>query len=155
LRRLAKFFALSPQERTVFLTALLLLPATRLSLAVWDFKRTSRWLGRLSVAPARPTDQPTNEPSVERTMMLVRAAAAAGVCRTTCLPRSLVLLALLRRHGANALLRIGARKQAGCMEAHAWVEVGSQRLDPSSAQDKDFVPLAVAGSFGRSERGLA
>jgi hypothetical protein len=87
-------------------------------------------------------------------MMLVRVAAANGICETTCLPRSLVLCTLLRRRGAEATLRLGVRKQAGDIEAHAWVEVGGLRLDPSGAQG-DFVPLANFGSLDWTERGAA
>lgn len=54
-----------------------------------------------------------------RTTRLVTAAArfAGG----TCLARSIVLVALLRRRGIPAELRIGVRKGDRGFEAHAWV----------------------------------
>jgi hypothetical protein len=59
----------------------------------------------------------------------------------TCLEQSLVLAAMLRRRGLDAKLRIGARKQAGRFEAHAWVELDGAMLDPAAGAMPEFVPF--------------
>lgn len=54
-------------------------------------------------------------------------AASQHLPRTRCLPRALVLEALLRQAGIDADLRIGvAKTPARGLVAHAWVECGDQ-----------------------------
>jgi Transglutaminase-like superfamily len=60
---------------------------------------------------------------------LEQAAARHIPVRTNCLERSLVLWWLLERRGIGARLRLGARKDQGRFEAHAWVEVRGAMLD--------------------------
>jgi hypothetical protein len=76
---------------------------------------------------------------------MIRAASVYGVCQATCLPQSLVAWALLRRQGLDPTLRLGARKNAGVLEAHAWIEVGSMSLDAGAREGDDpFVPFEIA-----------
>jgi len=52
-----------------------------------------------------------------------------------------VLWALLRRHGFAAELKIGARKEAGRFEAHAWVELDRVPLNDETSSNRQFVPF--------------
>jgi hypothetical protein len=59
----------------------------------------------------------------------------------TCLEKSLVLWRQLGRRGIAAELRIGARKEAGRFEAHAWVEMGNVVLNDSDATHMHYAPF--------------
>lgn len=69
------------------------------------------------------------------------AAARHVFFRPNCLEQSLVLWWLLRARGIFAGLRIGARKDAGQFEAHAWVEIAGTTLNVASHGPLDFVPF--------------
>jgi hypothetical protein len=59
----------------------------------------------------------------------------------SCLEKSLVLWWQLGRRGIAAELRIGARKEAGRFEAHAWVEMGDVVLDDSGETHMHYAPF--------------
>lgn len=71
---------------------------------------------------------------------MVRVAATYGPCRPKCLPRAVVLWALLRRHGVDAEVKLGVRKGERGFEAHAWVEIEGLPLN-EAAETVPFVPL--------------
>lgn len=76
--------------------------------------------------------------SAGRLATLVSAAARHHLRPMTCLPRALALQALLRRNGIQAELRIGVRREAGDLQAHAWIEAaGSPVGEPSPS----YLPL--------------
>ena len=60
---------------------------------------------------------------------MLLAAARYSFVRYTCLERSLALWWLLRRQGIASSVRIGTRKNANRLEAHAWVEFGGDALN--------------------------
>lgn len=60
---------------------------------------------------------------------LVERAARTIPWPATCLRRSLVLWALLRREGVDSELRMGARKDSGMFQAHAWIEWNGRVLN--------------------------
>ena len=51
---------------------------------------------------------------------------------------------LLRRRGMESELRIGVRKKAEVLEAHAWVEYQGCVLNDRSDVDQHFSPFAGA-----------
>ena len=55
-----------------------------------------------------------------------------------------MLLMLLRRHGFSPELKIGALKEAGRFEAHAWVELNRVRLNDQTDSNPQFVPFERA-----------
>jgi hypothetical protein len=153
----------------VFIGALCLLPAARLSLGWCGYQRTHRWLEKAfpaSTAPFAPVrrarfvadcDIPAETrfdgmvvtALAEQTLKMVRSAAANSLFQTTCLQRSMVLLTLLRRQGLRPELRFGARVEAGALAAHAWVEMGSVSLDPSGCgRSEAFAPFALRATLG-------
>src|SRR6516165_4443115 len=145
LARLRRFSGLPGAAKMLFLRTALLLPAIRLSLRLRGFRTTQRFL-EARVAPARP---PLSEAAAERDSLMVSrmVAAAARYCPipSSCLERSMALWWLLARRGIAAQLRIGARKDAGKFEAHAWVERNGTAIgEPESwhlhyqAFDKEF-----------------
>jgi len=122
--KLAKWYALNWQERRILLLALLLLPAIAYGL---------RWAGLRGVGAVLAADKAGPEAEVAgenalaraRTMArLVAAAARHGPYKAKCLPVALALGWLLRRQGIATDLRLGVRKHAARLEAHAWIEFG-------------------------------
>jgi hypothetical protein len=63
---------------------------------------------------------------------IVQAAARYGAMSPTCLEKSLALWWLLGRRGMTSSLRIGTRKTADGLEAHAWVEFDGKALNEAN-----------------------
>lgn len=141
-----RFWRLSGLERGVLLRALLLLPLTTVALRLLGFRRWQATLARLAPV-AETAGAGLSEASIERAQCvarMVQAASREGPSRGNCLERSVVLWWLLRRQGIAGELRIGARKQAGRFEAHAWVEFAGGVLNDAEDVHQQYAP------FGRS-----
>ncbi|MEO8198815.1 MAG: lasso peptide biosynthesis B2 protein [Thermoanaerobaculia bacterium] len=81
----------------------------------------------------------------ESLALAVGRAGAHHLLPMTCLPRALALQRMLRRRGYSAVVRIGVRKVAGGVSAHAWVEVGGCALGEPEAIAERFLPLLPGG----------
>lgn len=68
----------------------------------------------------------------QRTLRALARARVPG-WRNTCLYRAALHCLLLRRAGHAAVVRIGARRGAHDIEAHAWVEVRGEAIAGSEA----------------------
>jgi Transglutaminase-like superfamily len=131
------YWVLNHVERAIARSAALELTATWIGLRLFGFRRWKQILTR------RPE---TSEPrrmtlSANRILQLQAAAARNLFFHANCLEQSLVLWMLLRRHGFAAELKIGARKEAGRFEAHAWVELNRVRLNDQTDSNPKFVPF--------------
>lgn len=73
------------------------------------------WIGRLPLFQRRV--------GIARLSGLARIATRMAPGRGRCLPRSLLLLWLLRARGEPARLLVGAARQADGLRGHAWVEL--------------------------------
>jgi hypothetical protein len=128
---LQRFSKLDREARGLFLRGVVLLPLIAVSVRVRGFIGTQAALERLLPVRndrARPANVDTSN-SVSRTARMIRAAARYGMVRSTCLEKSLALWCLLRRQGIASSVRIGTRKSAGRLEAHAWVEFEGRALN--------------------------
>jgi hypothetical protein len=76
-----------------------------------------------------------------RLARLVDIAARHHIRPMGCLPRSLVLQALLRERGVATDLRIGVRKSASLLQAHAWLEQAGKPFCERQEIAADFSPL--------------
>lgn len=150
MSRLASFIRLTTWERRVFLRALLLLPLTAMRI---------RWLGlgrALAVVDSAPSTATAGGGGEAAHALLIAhlvdAAARHGPFRASCLPRSLTLHRLLREGGIDVDLRLGVRKVAGRLEAHAWIERDGQALLESAQVLERFAAFAgpVAPRAGAS-----
>jgi hypothetical protein len=123
VRRLKKLFVLSPRDKAALLRAWLYLVAAKLGLRFLGLART------LSILA------PTNSAGGGWPRAASWLPTAVRYCPggSHCLGRSVALLALLRRGGVAAELRIGVRKLEPDVEAHAWVEVNG--VPVNDAQD--------------------
>jgi len=134
---------LNPRERGVALKVAGALIATRMGLRRAGFRR---WKGLLAkLIPDEPLAPTQAHPALAdraQSIILMEAAAARHLLfRPTCLERSLVLWWMLRREGVAAELRVGATKDAGRFEAHAWVEYCGAVLNDPEGEHRGFVPF--------------
>lgn len=137
------FWRLSGRYRGLALEAAAALAATWVGLRLVGFRRWKATLVRLSPPTAGRAGQHNIDP-VETARGIARIQEATSrhlVFHASCLERSLVLWWLLRRRGIPAELRIGARKQEGRFEAHAWVELENVVLNDSGEEHLHFEPF--------------
>ncbi|MFZ1325538.1 MAG: lasso peptide biosynthesis B2 protein [Candidatus Contendobacter sp.] len=78
---------------------------------------------------------------LHRLYRLVSVAARYHLYPMTCLRQSLVLQRLLARRGIAVLLKIGVRKEAGILAAHAWLEYRGQPIGQPEAIAQHYAPL--------------
>jgi hypothetical protein len=139
----ARLRRLSWPERWWLLQALLLLPLTSLALRWWGFRRWQVILAGL--LPGRPAlaidDRAQTLAQACGTARLVEALARRLPFRASCLHQSWVLWWLLRRQGIPAELRIGVRKPASQLEAHAWVEYQDRVLNDADDVRQRYAPF--------------
>lgn len=120
MHRLSTLRELSAAQWRLLLAALGLLPLIGLGLRVVGLRRVQVALAR--TRPGSAVDRALDAPQVDAIARLVAAAARHGPYKARCLSRSLALQWLLRRRGMETDLRVGVRKVAGRLEAHAWLE---------------------------------
>jgi len=134
---------LTQPERRFVAGAWLLAPAVTLSLRVVGFRKTVE-IVRGWVTLGRPHAGLTV--SVERAEQLVARAFQLTLAHDSCLPKSIVQLALHRKHGDRVKLVIGVRRDGHHgdidigFEGHAWVEA----VDSPSRDGKHAVILELA-----------
>ena len=118
---------------------------TRIGLRVGGLRRWKELLVRL--APLRTAGASAGlsggpEMEVARRVAAIQEAVSRHLpWQASCLEKSLVLWWQLGRDGIAAELRIGARKEAGRFEAHAWVELGNVVLNDSGETHMHFAPF--------------
>jgi len=138
-----RFRRLSPDSRRLVLEAAGALVATWVGLRVVGFRRWKsvlNWFTAKGLRCARTADSAHLGDAVA-IARFQDAARRHLFLSTNCLERSLVLCWLLERRGIDAQLRIGARKQTGRFEAHAWVEVDGTVLNDAPKPDLQFTPF--------------
>lgn len=137
------FWRLSGYARAIVLEAAAALAATWLGLRLAGFRR---WKAVLALFAPGPTTfdgakDPALADSAREIARLEQTAARHLFFRANCLEQSLTLWWLLHRRGIAAELRIGARKEAGRFEAHAWVEFDGAILSDAGEEHLHFVPF--------------
>jgi hypothetical protein len=122
-RSLARWRALTGQQKSQLVLLAIALPATGALIRLLGFQKAAKACARMGgQAPLRPS----SAQDLEDAQAFARLAAVAGrhgPVTTTCLRQSLVVRAWLRRRGLDAQLKIGVRKNGAVMDAHAWVEL--------------------------------
>lgn len=74
----------------------------------------------------------------------VERAAALPWMNALCLPRALAAHAMLRRRGIASKLCLGVARAGGELTAHAWIEIGEQKV-VGAAEAGGFTRLAAFG----------
>ena len=134
------------RDRTILITALILLGLVRLGLWLLPFQRLQRLLAQIS--NINPQNQNNNQTSINKIIWAVETSSRylPGV---KCLARALTAQALMSRHGYSCQLRIGVAKgESGKLEAHAWIESQGKVVIGSLADLSRFVPMEAVGGGG-------
>lgn len=74
----------------------------------------------------------------------IDTAAAKSRTETLCLPRALATHSMLRRRGITSRVCLGVAREHDTLAAHAWVEVGKDRIVAGPGTDA-FTRLAEFG----------
>lgn len=148
-----RFWGLSAFQRTVVLEAAAALTATYVGLRLAGFRRCKTALERLTrrASLSRGLDGGAKARMGVELARMQAATARYLPFRINCLEQSLVLWWLLRRHGLLADLKIGARKEAGRFEAHAWVVFDGGVIGDAGEQHLHFAPFAGALTSGETQ----
>lgn len=122
MSKVRRFVQLDRGRQTLVVQALVLLPVVRLSLKLFELKRTQGTV--ILLLPNVGRSMPEDQRHAIVTTTTQEVARAVRHCQpwANCLKWSLVLWTLLRSQGIDSELRIGVRREAGQFQAHAWVE---------------------------------
>ncbi len=147
-----KLAGLSWDDRRTLARAAAMLAHVKLTLPSVDF-RTER--------EATPVGAHVPEATLARARAIARLVGIASSrvpLGVACLHRSIVLWRLLRKEGIPCELKLGARRDAGPFEAHAWVECAGVALnesEPDLARYSAFGEPVVPVRRGRPLQRLA
>jgi Transglutaminase-like superfamily len=106
----------------LFLQAIFMLMAYDILSAACSFHTLYRTVKRWKVGSG-----PVGRDAINRVCVAVNYACAWYPKRALCLQRSFVTTYLLRKHGVDAHMVLGAQKLP--FKAHAWVEVGERPVN--------------------------
>jgi hypothetical protein len=145
-----KFRQRPPEDRTLILRAALILPLTEIGLRLFGFRRWKELIEKFSLPAHLPQSLPAGvqRETALRAVRAVRSVELHGPANPNCLERSMTLWWMLRRKGVDGELHIGARKEGGRFEAHAWIELGGQVLNDGAQVHQHYArfdaPIAAA-----------
>ena len=95
------------------------------------------------------------DPGVPKAMAYaIDVAARHGLSAGTCLSRSLLLEAWLRRAGHDPALRIGVRKDGADTYAHAWIELDGRVVNDQADINRRYAVLNDQRRTQGSDGGL-
>jgi hypothetical protein len=120
--KLSRVAGLTWQERRIVVLTLVLLPTIALSLRLFGFRRVQRALACNELGLNGPAGSRGHSSRPSDVARLVAAVTRHGPFRASCLPVALALGWLLGKQGITTHLRLGVRKYAARLEAHAWIE---------------------------------
>ncbi len=78
----------------------------------------------------------------------VETVGAKPWMKSLCLPRALAAQTMLRRRGIASKLCLGVARNGSAMEAHAWVEIGPNKI-VGGAEAQRFTRLAEFGGAAK------
>jgi len=139
-----------PEDRLLILRAALILPLTGIGLRLFGFRRWKKLIEKFPLPAHLLESMPADlqRETALRAVRAVRSVELHGPTHPNCLERSMTLWWLLRREGVNGELHIGARKEGGRFEAHAWIELGGQVLNDGAEVHQHYArfdaPIAAA-----------
>jgi hypothetical protein len=142
--RLDRWRALPATERRLALGLACLLPLVDVSLRLFGFQRTWRWLARWAPLAGGTHDSEQLD-QAQRLAALARSVGAGSPWATSCLRQALSVWLLLRRRGLDPELKIGVVRREPPFQAHAWVELDGIALDPQAQGQATFPSLRPSG----------
>jgi Transglutaminase-like superfamily len=150
----SRFWRLNGSSRGVVIEAAAGLAVTRVGLRLAGLRTWQTALARFASESENHAtrERPDESSRITRARTIARlqeSAARHVIFRPTCLEQSLTLWCLLRRRGIPAELCVGARKEAGKFEAHAWVECEGVAINATTESEACFERFAA--NLGASE----
>jgi len=137
----AKLRSLNASDAWLLLTTAAMLPAYAVAVRAGWYK-PANW----PLHVVRHEGSPVSRAQVLKVGALVNAAARYSFWRPSCLVRSLVLIAQLRRRSIPGNLCIGVQMIEGELKAHAWVEQHGLPVNDNADIARQFDPVdAVLG----------
>jgi hypothetical protein len=142
--------------RGIFLRATAVLPVISVSLKIRGFGATQEFLLRSFPIAPQTSQQDSihvvdDRKRAELTSRMVNAAIRHVWRASTCLEKSLTLWWLLGRQGIACEMRIGARKQGGKFEAHAWLERDGVAVNEPQQEHRHYAAFDAAFLLQSSE----
>lgn len=126
-------------ERHLLLGSMVMLPVIALLVRLLGALRTCHLLDRLSGAAAPRCADAATMHDAERLAQVVALAGRRGVITATCLRQAILVHWLLRRRGLAPDLKLGVRRAADALDAHAWVELQGVALAQPGLRHAPFV----------------
>jgi hypothetical protein len=148
--RLAAWRALSRADQRTLLGLACGLPVVEASLRCFGAQRTASWLSRAIKPRAMHPPGAAELQQADRLAHLAAIAGRRGILEARCLSQAMLVRALLRRRGLDAVLQLGVRKDGGQFDAHAWVELAGHPLAQAPLQHLPLQP--PPGTGDRSTR---
>ena len=142
LRKLRSASRLSPTDWLLFIQAWLWLLVFDLGLHTCPFPVLQAFAARQASRPSLHPEQTENLICSLRTT--VDHARYNHLYSMTCLRRALTLQKMLAHRGIATELKIGVRKEAGQLSAHAWLEYQGQPLGEAEKITEHFAALRKA-----------
>lgn len=137
MNKLRRLLQLDPADRALLARAWFALLAVDLGVRLSSFDTVQRFID------THPGSAGANSPA--RLQSFVRRAARHHLWKMACLPQALALRWLLAREGVSSAVVIGVRKEAGTLEAHAWVEMDGKALgEPADVRERFQVMQAIS-----------
>jgi len=128
------------RRRAYLREAAIMLIAARLAVRFFPPARVFAWADR---PPRRRCRFATEE--IHWVSWAIDTLAARPWTSALCLPQALAAHAMLRRRGIASRLCLGVKRNNGVLDAHAWVEIGDDRI-VGGAEAGDFTRLAAFGT---------
>jgi hypothetical protein len=141
---LLKYWSLPRREKFLFCEAAALLLISKLSVKTIAFRYIEDILRvHWNDAAKRDLNQAYDNKLIK--VSLSRAENLLPSSKRPCLPRSIAEFVMFRRRGIPAVMYMGVKLSANSLlVAHAWVDAGSEGINPSS-ENCDYTPLVAIG----------
>ena len=133
---------LSPSDWLLLLQAWWLLLVVDLGLRALSFPRLQAWAAGNAPDRAAPTPANVGE-TIRMANHMVKLASRNHLYPMTCLRRSLTMQRLLARRGVATELRFGVQKEAGQLQAHAWLEHAGTPIGEPETLSERYATLAI------------
>ncbi|MFB2935998.1 lasso peptide biosynthesis B2 protein [Aerosakkonemataceae cyanobacterium BLCC-F154] len=138
-----KLKSLSWSELILLIQAFLLLPLVAFGIKCFGFRRLYEKIANFSFSQTQ-VEKKDGIKQARAIAKIIEVASRYGLYKPNCLQKSLLLWWLLQQRNIVTELRIGVRKKAEVLEAHAWVEYQGCVLNDRSDVDQVFAPFAGA-----------
>jgi hypothetical protein len=134
---IGRFLRLPGRDKTLLLTAALLVFSTRVALWLFPYRTVRERLAQRKVFDG--------EPYASLRIAWAVSLVSRYIPGATCLTQALAADALLRSHGYTPRLHIGVTKsKSKALEAHAWIELYGDVILGDTGMDR-FTPLRAPG----------